>query len=162
MDEENLDQMVCADHEDTPASFFCQECEHCICNSCCDGKHKFHGHFSLDDVQEMQERLKLFLSACDEQEEKSERRHFEIENIQRNIESAKEMDLQRIDDQAEQVKQQLEGASQEEKDFIRRTSNEQQMTVQNEISQLNKLDSCRNELLKTALELKTNHLLQPS
>ena len=131
-EEQNFDRMVCVDHEDIPASFFCQECEHYICTYCSDAKHKLHGHFPVEDVKDMRERLKLFLSACDEQEEKSKRRHSELENIQRNIESSKEMDLQGIDDQVEQVKQQLEGASQEEKDLIRRISNEQQMTVQND------------------------------
>ena len=48
----------------------------------------------------------------------------------------------------------MESVSQEEKDLIRKMSNEQQITLQNESAKLSKSDSRRNELYKAALALK--------
>ena len=151
--EEEFIQRTCVEHEDTQAKSFCAECEHYICDFCTNGKHRPHAVCSCDYVQTLQDSLKTFIARCDEQEEQSKLRQFNLNKNLQSIEKITDGDLQRLDQQVNQVKNQIETTYREERTLVEKKRKEQKMQLKNERSQLKKSYSRCEELHEKALVL---------
>ena len=132
--EEEFIQRTCVEHEDTLAKSFCAACYY---------------------AQTLQENLKTFVAKCDEQENKSKRRQSNLEKNLKSIKKFTRNDIQRLDEQLEQVKNQIETTWDEERALVEKIRKEQQMKLKNERSQLKKQNSHYEELHQNALALPT-------
>ena len=151
--EEEFIQRTCLEHEDTLAESFCSECEHYICDSCTSGKHRPHAVYSCDNIQTLQENMKTLIANCDEQEKQSKLRQFYLNKNLQSIAKITDNDLQRLDTQVNQVKNQIETTYTEERALLEKKREEQKMQLKNERSQLKKFDSRCQKLRKNASEL---------
>ena len=146
--EAEVAKTACVGHTEITANYFCENCGHYVCEFCSNSKHKFHRVFSRNKEQEIRQQLKIFLSKCDEQGEKSKERQSRLKNLKQRIGLTQELELDRIDNQTKQVIAQLENIRDELKEEVQKQTKEQTAKLDEEVLQLENLESRRNELHK--------------